>query len=190
MIELIPAHAHRREPWRNGGGWTKEIARSPAAGDWEWRLSVADVGRDGPFSRFEGCDREIVLLAGQGMDLEFDDGERVALRPPFGRHRFAGERPLSARLVEGPTIDLNLIWRRDAVDVQWLHRPIVGSMLFFGEPRVDWLLYVAAGRVSTPVGALDVGDAARLSIVPGQRVVIDGGGELFLAKLSRPSSAG
>ncbi|MFN9965665.1 MAG: HutD family protein [Lysobacteraceae bacterium] len=185
MIELMPANAHRREPWRNGGGWTREIARSPSEGNWDWRLSVADVGRDGPFSRFEGCDREIVLLAGQGMDLEFEDGERVALRPPHGRLRFAGERALSARLVEGPTLDLNLIWRRDPVDMQVFHRPIVGSMLFFGEPGVDWLLYVVAGRVHTPAGGLDAGDAARFVIAPGQRVVIDGGGELFLARVRR-----
>ncbi len=189
MIELLPAQAQRREPWRNGGGWTREIARSPVGGEWQWRLSVADVGRDGPFSHFDGCDREIVLLAGQGMDLEFEDGERVALRPPYGRHRFAGERALSARLVEGPTIDLNLIWRRDALEVQVLHRPIVGSMLFFGERDVEWLVYVAAGRVRTGAGDLEAGDAARLALEPGQRAVIDGGGELFLAKIQRRGPA-
>lgn len=183
VIDLLPALSHRRERWKNGAGWTREILRHPAEGDWDWRVSVAEVGSDGPFSTFPGCEREIVLLAGQGMHLDFDEGGSCLLAPPHGRLRFAGERPVSARLVEGPTIDFNLIWKRDAIDAQLLHRPIVGAMLFFGEPGVTWLLYVLAGQVRTPIGALDAGDAARLRPEFGQRLVIEGGGELLLAKL-------
>lgn len=183
MIELLPAGTHRRERWKNGGGWTREIVRSPSDGDWDWRVSVAEVGSDGPFSAFQGVEREIVLLAGQGMDLDFEDGETVRLASPHGRLRFSGERPLSARLVEGPTVDFNLMWKRDVIDAQLLHRPIVGSMLFFGEPGVTWVLYVVAGQVRTPAGVLEVGDAARFDIPPGERRVIDGGGEVLLAKL-------
>lgn len=189
MIELLPAVHHRRERWKNGGGWTREILRYPAEGDWDWRVSVAEVGVDGPFSLFPGCEREIVLLAGQGMHLDFDDGGSHLLAPPHGRLRFAGERPVSARLVEGPTIDFNLIWKREAVEAQLLHRPIVGSMLFFGEPGVTWLLHVLAGQVRTPVGELGAGDAARLAIAPGERRVIEGGGELLLAKVSARTRA-
>lgn len=189
MIELLPATAHRRERWKNGGGWTREILRSPADGDWDWRISVAEVGSDGPFSAFPGCEREIVLVSGQGMDLHFDDGETQRLEPPHGRLRFAGERPLTALLVDGPTVDFNLIWKRDAVEAQLLHRPIVGSMLFFGESGVTWVLYVLAGQVRTPAGVLDIGDAAKLDIPPGERRVIEGGGEVLLVKLSgRPAS--
>ena len=183
MIDLLPAASHRREPWKNGGGWTREILRHPATGDWDWRVSVAEVCSEGPFSIFPGCEREIVLLAGRGMHLDFDDGGSHLLEPPHGRLRFPGERAVSARLVEGPTVDFNLIWKRDAVDAQLLHRPIVGSMLFFGEPGVTWMLYVLAGQVRTPAGALDIGDAARLAIATGERQVIEGGGELLIAKL-------
>lgn len=183
MIELLPATAHRRERWKNGGGWTREILRFPAVGDWQWRISVAEVGADGPFSPFPGCEREIVLVSGQGMELHFADGEMQGLMPPHGRLRFAGERPLTALLVDGPTVDFNLMWKRDAIDAQLLHRPIVGSMLFFGEPGVTWVLYVLAGQVRTPAGVLDVGDAARFDIPPGERRVIEGGGEVLLVKL-------
>ena len=103
-IALIPANEYRRVRWKNGLGWTREILRAPSEGDaWDWRLSIAEVEKDGPFSEFEGCDRELVLLAGEGMRLRFDDGECVELTPPHSRHRFAGERPLSAELVAGPT---------------------------------------------------------------------------------------
>lgn len=42
-------------PWRNGGGATREVARHPqgaAADGFEWRVSVADIGADGPFSAY------------------------------------------------------------------------------------------------------------------------------------------
>ena len=188
MIDLLPAATFHRERWKNGGGWTREILRFPADGDWDWRISVAEVGSDGPFSTFPGCEREIVLVSGMGMDLHFDGGETHRLEPPHGRLRFAGERPLTALLIDGPTVDFNLIWKRDAVDAQLLHRPIVGSMLFFGEPGVTWVLYVLAGQVRTAAGTLEVGDAARLVIPPGERRVIEGGGEVLLVKLELKSA--
>ena len=51
-------------PWKNGGGVTSELARSPQADEFDWRLSVAEVATDGPFSQFPGIDRLLVLLSG------------------------------------------------------------------------------------------------------------------------------
>lgn len=95
-LHLIPANEYRRERWKNGLGWTREIMRWPEeAQAWDWRVSIAEVDKGGPFSRFEGCDRELVLLAGEGMRLHFDDDQAtVELVPPHGRHRFSGERGL------------------------------------------------------------------------------------------------
>jgi environmental stress-induced protein Ves len=104
-------------PWRNGGGVTRELARHPMYDEFEWRMSVADVSTDGPFSSFEGQDRIIVLLTGAGIDLDnATDRTSVALRPPFGMHRFPGEATVHATLPGGPTTDLNLMWRRDRWD--------------------------------------------------------------------------
>ncbi len=183
MIEYLPAASYRRERWKSDGGWTREIIRFPGEGEWHWRASIAEIGSDAAFSRFPGCEREIVLLAGQGMDLDLDRDPSVRLEPPYGRLRFSGDCAVNARLVEGPVIAFNLIWLRGVVETQLLHRPIVGAMLFFGEPGLHWLLYVLAGQVRTPAGVLDTGDAAMLAIEPGQRLVIEGGGELLLAKL-------
>src|SRR5690606_14777098 len=59
----LPANEYRRERWRNERGWTREIYRHPeGSGDWEWRVSIAEVDQDAPFSTFPGCDRELVLL--------------------------------------------------------------------------------------------------------------------------------
>ena len=49
---VIPANEYRRERWRNGLGWTREIhAAMPATGGtWDWRLSIAEIEQDAPFS--------------------------------------------------------------------------------------------------------------------------------------------
>jgi environmental stress-induced protein Ves len=70
------------------------------------------IEQDAPFSRFEGIDREIVLLSGNGVRLHFDDGSVHALEPPHGRLRFAGEAGVNGVLIDGATQDFNLMWRR------------------------------------------------------------------------------
>ena len=120
-MRVVRAVDARREPWRNGAGWTSELARSPeGAGEYDWRLSVADVETDGPFSAFTGCDRILVLLDGAGMRLRLD-AEEVTLGRRLDSIRFAGEQAVAAELIAGATRDLNLIWRRDACSVE-LHR--------------------------------------------------------------------
>ena len=190
-IMLIPANEYRRERWKNGLGWTREIIRWPEdAESWDWRLSIAEVDKDGAFSAFDGIERELVLLTGQGMHLHFDDGETVTLRPPHDRHRFIGERALHAELISGPTQDFNLMWRRERIDATVLHRPLVGSMLFFAEPGVRWAAYVISGRAMfkdqlLPM-ALEQGDTAIIEPHPDRanRVILEGGGELLLVRIA------
>jgi environmental stress-induced protein Ves len=189
-ITLIPGNEYHRERWKNGLGWTREIVRwPPGPDDWNWRLSIAEVDKDGPFSSYPGVDRELVLLAGEGMRLVFDDGEAVELLPPHDRVRFAGERGLHAELISGPTQDFNLMWRRDRIEASLLHRPLVGPMLFFPEPGVTWAVHVMAGRAlfkdqRSPM-VLEQGDTALIAAGPdsARRVILEGGGELLLAKI-------
>ncbi|MBY4597777.1 HutD family protein [bacterium BD-1] len=191
----LPAYEYRRERWRNERGWTREIHRHPeGAADWLWRASIAEIDQDAPFSAFPGCDRELVLLAGEGMHLHFDDGETHTLLPPHERLRFAGERPLRAELLSGPTHDFNLIWRRDAVDATLLHRPLVGPMVFFAEQGVTWLVHLLRGQawfkdLARPL-RLEQGDSVLLLPDPDgpSRLILEGGGELLLAKL-HPAAA-
>ena len=189
-ITLLPANEYTRVRWKNGQGWTREILRIPEdRDDWDWRVSIAEVDHGGPFSAFEGCDRELVLLTGDGMRLNFDDGESVELLPPHGRQRFSGERTLSAELISGPTQDFNLIWRRDRIAAQLLHRPLVGPMVFFAEAGVTWLIYLLAGQAQfkdqAQVPALQAGDSALLQPLEGgvRRLILDGGGEVLLARI-------
>jgi environmental stress-induced protein Ves len=115
-LRIVRADALEATPWKNGGGVTREIAAYPQGASLDtfvWRASVADVGRAGPFSRFAGVDRTLVLLAGAGMHLTEARGATHALMEPLAVARFRGEAALDAQLVDGPTRDFNLMVRRD-----------------------------------------------------------------------------
>lgn len=192
---VIPANTYRRERWKNGLGWTREIVRSPQHGDWDWRLSIAEIEQDAPFSRFDGVERELVLLAGNGLRLRFDDGAVHELHPPHDRLRFAGERAATGELIDGPTQDFNLMWRREAVDTQLWHRPLVGPMVIFAEPGSVWAVHLIAGqaRFADRSGLPDLAaaDTALLAAHDTrQRYVLEGGGEVLVARLQhRPATA-
>jgi environmental stress-induced protein Ves len=125
--QVISSLDYRRERWRNGLGWTREILRLPAQGDdWALRLSVAEIEQDAAFSAFPGVERELVLLQGNGVRLRFEDGRVAEVLPPHGRVRFAGEEALHGELVDGTTHDFNLMWKRELLQAELLHRPLVG----------------------------------------------------------------
>lgn len=96
------------QPWKNGGGVTRELLRWPAEGAWRLRLSVADITADGPFSAFPGVTRWFAVLAGEGVVLTLPDGDH-ALRPGDAPLRFDGAAAPGCRLLAGPTLDLNLM---------------------------------------------------------------------------------
>lgn len=100
-------------PWKNGGGVTRELACFPAGAgfdDFLWRVSIAEVNQSGPFSRFPGIDRVILLLDGGGMVLRSDQGEH-ALTSALEPHAFRGEAQVDAELL-GTSRDFNLMLRR------------------------------------------------------------------------------
>ena len=104
-------------PWKNGGGRTTEIAvHPPGAGldAFDWRVSLADVEADGPFSPFPGIDRTIVLLDGAGMRLAGGD-HAIDLRVRYEPFSFSGDVPMTCTLLSGPVRDFNLMLRRGRV---------------------------------------------------------------------------
>ena len=124
------------QPWKNGAGLTREIAVGPAgagAGDFDWRISLAEVGRDAPFSAFPGVDRCIVLLRGAGMRLRSDGGELDhRLDQPLMPFHFSGDTPLAATLLGGPSSDFNVMTRRGAWTAQ-----VTTQRSAFEAPRAD-----------------------------------------------------
>jgi environmental stress-induced protein Ves len=110
------------QPWRNGGGTTRELLRWPAApaggpaaaaDDWLVRVSVAEIACDGPFSPYPGVDRWFAVLEGAGVALALPEGDRLR-RPGDDALAFAGEAAPGCALLDGATSDLNRMVRRRA----------------------------------------------------------------------------
>lgn len=114
-MRIIRREDYRRMPWKNGQGMTEEILCFPVGSDaerFDWRLSIAHVGTDGPFSLFPGVDRTIALLEGKGLLLDLPEDRTVTLSGTSVPFSFPGEWPVAGRNLDGPTIDLNVMTRR------------------------------------------------------------------------------
>jgi uncharacterized protein len=110
--------------WRNGMGVSWDIAADSngfAAGEFGWRLAIARIDADVPFSLYEGVDRVFTMIEGNGLDLEFEDSRLLSIRHAFVPHFFSCEIPAFCHLHDGVCFALNLFVRRDrwtaAVDI-------------------------------------------------------------------------
>ncbi|SEP07041.1 hypothetical protein SAMN04487843_106194 [Methylobacterium sp. ap11] len=116
-MRLLRAEDHARMPWKNGGGETVEVAVHPAVpglDGFDWRVSMATVAADGPFSCFPGIDRTLAVFDGAGLELSVEGQGAHRLTPATAPLAFPGDVPAFARLVGGPVTDLNVMTRRRA----------------------------------------------------------------------------
>lgn len=145
-VAVLTKDQQRAMPWRNGGGITRELMVEPPGATFEtgfaWRLSVADVAQDGPFSELPGIDRTLVVVDGPGLVLEFPMGRREEIAP-LAAFRFPGEVPCVGRLVGGPVKDLNAMTTRGkarhavrVVPVDVMPRPVLATSLKAMAPAV------------------------------------------------------
>jgi len=119
-MRLLRAADRAATPWKNGGGVTREVAAWPTGAgfdDFHWRVSMAEVREDGPFSVFPGVDRVLVVLEG-GMRLTVDGAGVFDLSPGATPAVFDGGAAAASALTAGPVLDLNVMTRRGAIKAQ------------------------------------------------------------------------
>ena len=178
-MRIIRAADCKTMPWKNGGGTTTEIAVFPEGASlsgFDWRISMAHVGADGPFSSFPGIDRTLSVLSGHGIRLAFGDGEAVALDRTSAPFFFAADLAVDGLLIDGPIDDLNVMSRRGA----WTHR--VERLTSGGSVSVDdglLVLIARKGDWQVKGTALPAGDSALLE-APGAVDLSVGSGEAEL----------
>ena len=118
-MEIIRFAELKAQPWRNGGGVTRELASHSAStssaespgpdGGWDWRVSIADVSKAGDFSAFPGMDRVLTVVEGELLLLSVDGAEHPLEKyRPF---RFSGDAAAAGALPTGDIRDLNVITR-------------------------------------------------------------------------------
>ncbi|MCW2748399.1 MAG: hypothetical protein JWP10_1541 [Nocardioidaceae bacterium] len=104
---LDPAQV-RPAPWRNGAGSTRELAlATDPDGRMSWRISLASIDWDAPFSLFPEVDRLFVALGSLRLTV---DGV-TSLMAWGDERRFAGESSVAVA-VDEPTTALNVMTRR------------------------------------------------------------------------------
>ena len=150
-LSILRAADRKPVPWKNGGGVTRDVAAwPPNAGfdDFAWRVSMAEVREDGPFSSFPGVDRVLAVLAG-ALRLTVEGGGQFDLKPDTPPAAFDGEAPTTSALTAGPVLDLNVMTRRGVAQAR-VERIAAQTALPAGPGH---RLVVALGEVKVRDGA-------------------------------------
>jgi environmental stress-induced protein Ves len=131
------------EPWRNGGGLTRTVAAVHVGAALRWRVSAADITQDGPFSVFDGVDRQAVLMRGPGLVLH-GPANRWTFPALGDQQVFAGEMAVGAQLGAGPARLWNVMvargqWRAEVQVHQQTHARL--------DPTRCGVLVVLAGQL-------------------------------------------
>ncbi|GAA5614811.1 protein Ves [Streptomyces platensis] len=112
-MRILRAAGRPAMPWSNGGGVTREVAVHPPGAGWDafaWRVSLADVTRDGPYSPLPGVRRILTVADGAGLELTVD-GTTRRLTDRCHPFAFPGGAETGSRLLDGPVVNLNVMLR-------------------------------------------------------------------------------
>lgn len=173
-MRLLRAADRAAVPWKNGGGVTCEVAVQPAGAsfdDFEWRISMAVVDSDGPFSSFEGVDRILAVLRGR-LQLRLP-GQTLELSAESAPAMFPGDAAVEASVLAGPVLDVNLMVRRGRTRATLLPRlaSLPAPLAVSGE-----MVVIACGE-----GVRLANGREALDLEPFDAVVlVDGDGPLML----------
>lgn len=104
---------YEKMEWKNGKGITDQIYIYPlnsTISDFEWRISSASFDSSGPFSKFEGYQRMLMMLEGETIKLNHLDSEKILFL--YEPYYFSGNIETTSE-VSGFVKDLNVIWKEN-----------------------------------------------------------------------------
>lgn len=113
MIEVIQPAKFKTVPWKNGKGETIEMVINPGGtlDEFDWRLSMASVVEDGIFSNFTGYTRNLILIEGNGINLQHNDNNIDKLSQLLDYATFDGGNRTVGNLHSNEITDFNVIAR-------------------------------------------------------------------------------
>ncbi|MBJ6125842.1 HutD/Ves family protein [Microvirga splendida] len=176
-----------RAPWKNGGGTTAEVAAFPEGSGFDtfgWRISMADVASDGPFSAFPEIDRTLIVVEGGGIELDVE-GVAYRLDKASPKLSFSGGDITIGRLLSGPIRDLNVMTRRG----QFRHRARFvesGVALLAEETRVAFLVALDGSfdvTLDSTIHSLQVLDTLMLEATQ-DLILLSGTGRAILVEIA------
>lgn len=179
-VTLIQPGRFQRQPWKNGGGSTMEIMAATEGGRLLWRVSIAEVTGNGPFSVFPGMERVLAVIDGAGMRLSVDGASPATVTPSGGTFRFRGDAGVTCALIDSPCRVFNLMFDRTRLDGTL--RRITPGEAAGTPPGGISLAYAAGGALRLKAGGhtwrIPQDHALRLD---GEGVFDAGGGAPLLA---------
>ncbi|MEZ4364420.1 MAG: HutD family protein [Kofleriaceae bacterium] len=157
VIELLSESDWRSSPWP--GGVSHELARwgESREGAWLARVSVAEIARSGPFTRYPGYRRWLAPLDdGGGLELVID-GVREQISAATA---FSGDVEVAATLTR-PARVWNLI---AAANLSWtaehVHDVVTREL-----PAGVVLIFAASERLGVELGSQQLGLPAKATLV-------------------------
>lgn len=175
-IRILRAADRPAARWKNGGGVTREVAAGPEGSgmdDFGWRVSLAEVTADGAFSVFPGVDRTLTLAEGAGMDLAIDGVRRLVDRR-YEPQRFPGDEPTDCRLLAGPVVNFNVMYRRGVVSADTA--VVRGDLALAVRPGESLLIVVLEGSAEVDGSP---------ELVPYDAALVNGAREIMLRSSGR-----
>jgi hypothetical protein len=170
MTLLIPYAGLESSLWKNGAGSTTEIAAAPPGAtldSFDWRISLATLSHDGPFSLFPDVERTLALVEGAGAAFRVDGRPGYAMSEDEPIFEFSGDSEIEATRIDGTTTAFNVMTRNTRCHHRLGRRALKGTSGF--APRGDvTVLFLAEGE-SLSVSS----DAERIGLVRYDTVLFD-----------------
>lgn len=187
MIQLLKATDYVRTPWKNGLGWTEQIAIHPPQadlrrGDYKWRISTAHIANSAPFSIFENHDRLLVILEANEpaqaqapirLSHTFEPGDEpeVIELPLLEPYEFPGDIQTQCDLMGGPVQDLSVFFQKGQIQAQAQVQQLNPTDApFIWEPQAKTsFMFVVKGSIT----ATDVASSQQYTVNTRETLRID-----------------
>lgn len=135
----IPLSQCPHTPWKNGGGITQELCKW-GEDPFEFRISVARVSQDGPFSLYPEHDRALVLLEGS---LKLFKARETLVLETHSPYFFSGDEVITSTLINGEVRDFNVIYKK-GIQIELAVRTMENTQIILDD---DTYIFVISGQV-------------------------------------------
>ena len=157
-MKIITSDKFQTALWKNGGGVTHQIKQNQSENTYSWRFSLAEVGENGPFSRFPERARVLTVVKGQGMTL-ISPSDRLQAKP-YCPVYFDGDIPVNGKLLNGPVLNYNLVFNPKLIRPEFSIIRDVSEMVVSVPPEGRICLFAATGDVAANGQTLHTHDFA------------------------------
>lgn len=149
MIKLLTKSDYKKSTWKNGQGTTEEIFIYPETAQFShdpfwFRISSALIQSENDFSIFQGYQRLLTVIDGQGLDL---NGEVLNLDQIL---KFSGSESINCKPLNSSVIDLGLIFNDQLVDAE-MQLLQFGDLQMELDPKSFYFIFCSEGLIMAPM---------------------------------------